>query len=193
MERFTKEVGEEGLHHALVDLCLPFTAPVKEEGTEIGTPVKEEPEIIDLTFDFDEDDHKQTIVDAEAGPSRLDMKPIPDSSQISMQPELDDISNYLTLDSSDPDIDFFCRDQTTMTLLEVLNKLSTGELKDLVKSIKIKPRKFVVRLPGSLLFLYPYLSSSTEGRNDLCSNVSCINPVYTGFYVIKEGEAENPG
>jgi Fanconi-associated nuclease 1 len=150
MERFTKEVGEEGLHRALADLCLPFIAPTKAEGTEIGIPVKEEPDIIDLSFD--EEDHKQTIVDAEAGPSSLDPGPTPGSSQISMQPTLDNLSDYLTLDSSDPDIDFFCRDQTTMTLHEVLYKLSISELKDLVKSIRIKPRKFVVRLPDFYRF-----------------------------------------
>ncbi|KAF8237701.1 hypothetical protein L208DRAFT_1388872 [Tricholoma matsutake] len=145
METFTKEVSEEGLRRALVDLCLPFTTPVKKEGMELemDAPVKEEPETIDLSFDSEEKEDQKWAVTNEAGPSRLGINSFPECSQIDMKPKLDDVFNHLGLDLSDPDIDFFCRDQTTMTLHEVLNKLGTEELKDLVKSTKVRPRKSV--------------------------------------------------
>lgn len=152
METFTKEVSEEGLRRALVDLCLPFTTPVKKEGMELemDAPVKEEPETIDLSFDSEEKEDQKWAVTNEAGPSRLGINSFPECSQIDMKPKLDDVFNHLGLDLSDPDIDFFCRDQTTMTLHEVLNKLGTEELKDLVKSTKVRPRKSVVRILASL-------------------------------------------
>lgn len=142
MATFTREVGEEGLHRALVDLCLLFATPVKVQEMEVKIPVKEEPEIIDLTFDENEEDQKWTVTnEAEAGPSRLDLNIVPEGKKYG----LDDISNHVDLVSSDPDIDFFCRNETTMTLHEVLNKLGAEELKDLVKSTKVRPRRMVVR------------------------------------------------
>lgn len=186
MQKFTKEVGEEGLHRALVDLCIPFTTPVKTQEMEMEIPVKEEPEIIDLTFDFDEEeDQKWAVNNAEAGPSRLDRKPILETSLIDMKPGLDDISNRFGLDFTDPDIDFFCRSQTTMTLYEALNKLGTEDLKDLVKSNKVKPRKMVVRILAHHRYSCPHLSPSTEGRDNLRTYVSCINAVCTGIHVDK--------
>jgi fanconi-associated nuclease 1 len=149
METFTKEVGQEGLHRALTDLCIPLTTPVKpEEKPEIS--VKEEPEIIDLTFDSDdEEDH---VNNAEAGPSRLGGTFSVGTSLINTKPGLDSISDDFGVNLSDPDIDFFCRDQTTMTLHEVLNRLGAEELRVLVKSTKVKPRKLVVRILAWYLY-----------------------------------------
>jgi fanconi-associated nuclease 1 len=180
MTTFTKEVGEEGLHRALVDLCLPFTALFKTEEMETEPEsepeisVKEEPEIIDLTFDYDnEEEQKWFVNNTEAGPSRLDIKPISETSYFDTKPGLDDISNHFDLDTSDPVIDFFCRDQTAMTLHEVLNRLDTEELKDLVKSTKVRPRKMVVCILAFVIYILIYhLLQKTEMVSALMSHAS---------------------
>ena len=158
MATFIKEVGEEGLHRALVDLCLPFTPPVKVQEKEVEIPVKEEPEIIDLTFDEEEDQKWAVTNAAEAGPSQLDINPILEISHINRY-RLDDIPNHVDLVSTDPDIDFFCRSEATMTLYEVLNKLGAEELKDLVKSTKVRPRRMVVRNLASHHYSCPYFTT----------------------------------
>lgn len=156
METFTKEVGEEGLSRALVDLCAPFRFPIKSEETSIEISVKE-PEMIDLTVGYNEEDRKPIVVNVEAGPSRLTKQYTTELPCVDVKPELDDPNHAGSL-SEDPDIDYFGRDQNTMTLIEVLDKLNVEELKDLVKSTKVKPQKMVVRILASLLcYLYPYL------------------------------------
>ena len=154
METFTREVGEEGLSRALVDLCAPFRFPVKTEETSIEISVKEEPEIVDLTVDCNEEDRKPTVINAEAGPSRLAKQYTPELPCVDVKSD----PNHSGSLSEDPDIDYFCRDQNTMTLIEVLDKLNIEELKVLVKSTKIKPRKMVVRIRASRqCYLYPCL------------------------------------
>ncbi|RDB22242.1 Fanconi-associated nuclease 1 [Hypsizygus marmoreus] len=132
MEKFKKEVGEEGLKHAIEHLCQPLRDMPLD--TEISVKV-EEPEIIDLTLDSDyEDEEKPIIENAEAGPSRLGA-PVK-HEEMDLKPSLDALRNPPEWDS---DFEFFCEDETKMMLYEVLCKLNGDQLRQLVKHTKTKP------------------------------------------------------
>lgn len=136
MEKFKKEVGEEGLVCALDDLCQPLSGVVKAEPMDADLPIKEEgPEVIDLTCDFEDegglDDHL----------------PIPVEPHLEV-PTLDDIlsdpnsTNFDTLK-----LDYFCEDEGAMSLSEILWTLKLEDLKDLVKTMKVKPLNSTVCKP----------------------------------------------
>ncbi|KAG6887269.1 hypothetical protein C0992_013064, partial [Termitomyces sp. T32_za158] len=74
MEKYKKEVGEDGLTRAISVLCHP----IKYE-PEVKKEIKEEPElrgveIIDLTSDSDEEETKPNIMLTNPGPSYLTLE-----------------------------------------------------------------------------------------------------------------------
>lgn len=146
MEKYTREVGKEGLSCAIRDLCRPLNASVNTESIPAATelPVKQESETIDLTFDSeDEDEKKPVLTNAEAGPSRLMTDSL--SPNMDIKPTLD--SNLeLSKWESNLDFSFFCKDETHMTLHEALFKLSNEQLRELIRVTKTKSHAANVRV-----------------------------------------------
>ncbi|KAF8647479.1 hypothetical protein AX16_006684 [Volvariella volvacea WC 439] len=152
MDNFKREVGEHGLIPALKVLCKPFNSDegglnikteeedvkpvIKTEETEV--PIrKEEKEVIDLTEDSDD----------ESSPAE------PLSNKLAQSP-LDNVvagpSNWTEEQTKEPTpipdisllkLNYFCRDERSMSLYDVLMALKVEELKELVKIMKVKAPK----------------------------------------------------
>ncbi|KAG6871888.1 hypothetical protein C0995_015385 [Termitomyces sp. Mi166 len=165
MEKFKKEVGEDGLIHAIFVLCRPI-----EDEPEIKKEIKEEPEpnempkagIIDLTSDSDEEQEtKPNIIASGSGPSSIKEQDIKLS--------LDSLLQSRDLPPYEPDFSFFLEDESSMGLEEVLKKLSNDQLRDLVKETKIKPEKMNKEAMIYSLLLYAStqqpLGSYFKGKN----------------------------
>ncbi|KAF9561143.1 hypothetical protein CPC08DRAFT_635815 [Agrocybe pediades] len=146
---YEKEIGREGLQSAIETLCKPIDLIEKEaseaasrlrnEGNSIAspsTPIKKEqgPEIIDLTMDSDEEDatplHAPTS--APAMPALL-------WSQEAKPPTIEErIQEVHDQSLDDVNFDFFCEDETVMSLHEILWRLSKEELMKLAKAMRCK-------------------------------------------------------
>jgi Fanconi-associated nuclease 1 len=124
MEKFKKEIGEEGLLHALSELCQPFGNPIKTESMDVGVPAKDDGrDVIDLTHDSEDEE------DANESPNEF----CPDV------PMLEDILNDpKSASSSALNLDYFCEDEKVMSLPEILWTLKVAELKPIAKAMKIK-------------------------------------------------------
>lgn len=125
----------------LCKLLLPPDFEVKQED------VKEEEEgveIIDLTLDSDDEEE-----DIKPSLSSLSSSQTLSSGDVSLDdfgsPEDDKTFVCDERLSVEPDFDYFCEDETTMTLQEALERLSVDQLKELVKATKTKPFKNTVR------------------------------------------------
>lgn len=142
MEKFKKEVGEEGLVCALNDLCQPLNGVVKAEPMDADPPIKEEgPEVIDLTFDSED----------EGGLD--DPLPIPAEPHLEV-PTLDDILSDPNSTNFDAlTLDYFCEDEGAMSLSEILWTLKLEDLKTLAKTMKVKPLNSTVRKEYIWLFI----------------------------------------
>lgn len=139
LTKYKNEVGEEGFERSMADLCRPFDSPVDPVKQEVeeqvaGFPIKQEDqeeqrEIIDLTIDSDEEDVKPVIPKSEsiAGPSYVSVEA--------------HVRAILEFDSANLHLSYFCQDETTMTLSEILDRLSVDDLKGLIKTTKSKPLK----------------------------------------------------
>ena len=147
LESYKKEVAAEGLENAILDLCLPINALMKEsvliKAEELDISIKQEepegPDIIDLTMDSDDEDVKPNIAvtplkwevfgnnwSNKAGPSSV--------------PVQDPIQALLHSDTSIMELDFFCQDESTMTTREILGRLVKEKLLNLAKNFcKLKP------------------------------------------------------
>ncbi|KAF8077614.1 VRR-NUC domain-containing protein [Lyophyllum atratum] len=150
MEKFKREVGEDGLHHAIEALCRPIKElgikqEVKEEEMPVDSGVPER-KIIDLTLDLDDEDQKPDIRNAEAGPSRLRDQDI--------KPSLDGLLSAPNAPPYEPDFDFFMEDESTMDLSEALNKLNADQLRDLIKRTRTKPDKMTKPYMVAALLIY---------------------------------------
>ncbi|KAK7031303.1 hypothetical protein VNI00_013558 [Paramarasmius palmivorus] len=120
MEKYKKDIGEDGLHEGITELCSKsvedlLKLDVKVEVDE--TSGTDGPEVIDLTLDSDDEDVKPNL-NAAAGPSHL--------------PQAEP-SNH------NPNPYRFCFDQKCMSLEDVLHRLPVPSLKELVKELKCKP------------------------------------------------------
>ncbi|KAH0583471.1 hypothetical protein H2248_009100 [Termitomyces sp. 'cryptogamus'] len=149
MEKFKKEIGEDGLTCAIVALCKPIKAE-----PDIKKEIKEEPElnkmpgveIIDLTFDSDEEETKPIITVTDPGPSSTKEREI--------EPSFASLLQFRDEPPYEPNFSFFLEDETSMGLEEVLKKLSNDQLRELVKETKIKPEKMNKDAIIYSLFLY---------------------------------------
>ena len=150
LQKFEKEVGEEGLHSSIADLCQPIgylmdtsesnDSLVKHEFVVTDVPVKVEEddscEIIDLTWGTEEvENHgsaKQRCLlptnayNAQAGPSRLPVVPA------------DPVKTVLHSNPAEMDLSYFCEDEGNMTLEDILWQLNKDQLLSLVKSTRCK-------------------------------------------------------
>lgn len=152
MESYTKEVGKEGLTRAMADLSRPVREILNPEPMKENFEIKEEegPEIIDLTFLSDDEETKPIIANAEAGPSNLAQSSLAGSPELGTDigPKVEGLERP----GWEPNFDFFCEDDTSMTLEEVLGKLSGDQLRELVRETKVKPQRLNV---CTVLNFYP--------------------------------------
>ena len=147
LQKFEKEVGEEGLLSSIADLCQPinylmdtsgFNDPLPEGGfVETGVPVKVE-EDVGLTWGTEEVQDYRPVSgfggrspptyghNAEAGPSRLPTLPA------------DPVQTVLESNPTEMNFSFFCEDETNMTLEEILWRLNKDQLLELVKLTRCK-------------------------------------------------------
>ncbi|KAG6812134.1 hypothetical protein H0H92_004249 [Tricholoma furcatifolium] len=133
MEKFKNEVGEDGLDSAISELCkdISYNTEVKQE---LGDDTVPEVDIIDLTFDSDdEEETKPDLSSANSGPSRFNDQDV--------KPSLDTLFPPPDATPYEPDFSFFLEDETSMTLNDVLRRLNMDQLRDLVKDTRLKPEK----------------------------------------------------
>lgn len=148
LQKYEKEIGDNGLLAALSDLCRPINCPmhtsepndsfVKHEFTVADVLIKAEEdsrEIINLTFDTEEEQDLKPVqgeylqptctYNAEAGASHL--------------PTLaDPVKAVLQSNPAEMNLGFFCEDESQMTLEDILWRLSRDQLLDLVKSTRCR-------------------------------------------------------
>lgn len=150
MQNFKKEVGEEGLLSSIANLCQPLRVIFPIDASEPNDSfVKPEPvvadisikteddscEIIDLTFNNEEEEDKLVKDEGKYSPTtRITLKlnsclstVTADLVQTFPQPTLVDMS-----------FDFFCEDETKMSLGDILWQLNKDQLLVLVKSTKCR-------------------------------------------------------
>ncbi|KAG5644053.1 hypothetical protein DXG03_009205 [Asterophora parasitica] len=130
MEKFKKEIGEDGLQPAIEALCSPISQlGVKDEVKDediMGEITMSKVEIIDLTGDLDDKDEVKPTLE-ESGTSRLDEK--------SVQPSLHAFLSSNPFPHA-PNFDFFLEDESAMGLEEALDRLNNDQLKDLMKQTR---------------------------------------------------------
>ena len=100
--------------------------------------MKNEPglEVIDLTFDKDEEDVKPVLTETNP-PVYSETSPTQNRTPVV------DLNPLQAIIQSNPgvmNLDYFCEDETTMTLEEILFKLTNPQLQELVKRMKCKPK-----------------------------------------------------
>ena len=142
---YHKEVGgEEGVKKCIAGICVPFKDMVKTESDskpdfeQKPEPIVEEnSNFIDLTLLSDDEEVKPTTIlddeppydalqtNAEAGPSTL--PPVV---------EEDPAQRILNSNPAQLNLDFFCEDESKMTLLEILELLRKDRLMYLVRQTK---------------------------------------------------------
>ncbi len=142
LSSFEKRLKKEEILAALSELCEPTVPPeetpvsVKQE--DEASEVKKESglEVIDLTFDKDEEDFKPIVTETNS--------PVySETSTTQNRTPVIDPNPLQAIIQSNPGImnlDYFCKDETTMTLEEILLKLTNPQLQELVKRMKCKPK-----------------------------------------------------
>ncbi|PBK78858.1 hypothetical protein ARMSODRAFT_58544 [Armillaria solidipes] len=171
LHRYTSEIGEDGIRQAITDLAA---APEPSDEAEVKV---EEPDIIDLTLDEEEEEDRKPV----AGPSRLATPPQTQSKDAVFEAVMEDL-----------DLSYFCKDESTMTLREILETLPADQVRALAKEARVSPKgtkkeNFVTALmkysctQASLPFQSPKKNKSrqTERYDDgyrqtvLCFAVPC--------------------
>ena len=142
LSSFEKRLKKEEILAALSELCKS-TVPLEETPVSIkqedeASEVKKEPglEVIDLTFDKDEEDVKPILT--ETSPPVYS-----ETSSTQNRTPVVDLNPLQAIIQSNPgvmNLDYFCEDETTMTLEEILFKLTNPQLQELVKRMKCKPK-----------------------------------------------------
>ncbi|KAK0211693.1 VRR-NUC domain-containing protein [Armillaria fumosa] len=117
LHRYTSEIGEDGIRQAITDLAVAL-----EPSEEVEVKV-EESEIIDLTLDEEEDEDRKPV----AGPSRL-APPHTQSKDAVFEAVMEDF-----------DLSYFCKDESTMTLREILETLPADQVRALAKEARVSP------------------------------------------------------
>ncbi|KAJ2927884.1 hypothetical protein H1R20_g9205, partial [Candolleomyces eurysporus] len=154
-EKWKREVGPEGILPSMEPLCRPVTEFLSPE----STPVKQEeaePEgqrnIIDLTLDSDDEDVKPNLAFLNntvpvAGPSKQSEPP----------DDIDPFRRVLQANPKDANLDYFCEDESVMTIEELLNRMTVDQLKALAKQNKCIPK---VRKPKKIDYVESLLKNS---------------------------------
>ena len=137
-EKWKREVGPDGILPSMEPLCRPVTEFLSPE----STPVKQEeaePEeqrnVIDLTLDSDDEDVKPNLASLNnpgpvAGPSKQSEPP----------DDMDPFRRVLQANPGDTNLDYFCEDESAMTIEELLNRMTVDQLKALAKQNKCIPK-----------------------------------------------------
>jgi len=154
MDKYSTEIGEEGLADAFTALCVPIkdmkfdlSSPSSpRQGITPGTIVKAEE-----ASDDEEFPNPPLRLSATQMQSFL-QKPSIKTSDVEMEEPVVDPSNLR--------FDYLFRDQTTMTVREALTRLTIPELQEISRSMKIG-MKMKVRIiacqylvPHSYIFLF---------------------------------------
>ncbi|KAJ7125136.1 VRR-NUC domain-containing protein [Mycena epipterygia] len=113
LQKYTSEVGPDGLLGAFEELCQPL----KRDAMDVD---EKDDGIIDLTLDSDDEDTPSTVQPV-AGPSNL--------------------RQHNNIDDSQVRLDYFCQDERELSTLEGLRTLTVPEIKPLCKIMKIKHTK----------------------------------------------------
>ncbi|KDR73715.1 hypothetical protein GALMADRAFT_251523 [Galerina marginata CBS 339.88] len=160
LNKYEKEIGKEGLLSSIADLCRPIHTIVKEElpdnhsikmeppeprfssindeteDTRVAVKVEDEPEVIDLTMDTDEEEIKPDL--ASLMPNTATNCWAPETSTSEQPEQVDPIKTVLQSEKDEVNLEFFCEDETVMTLDEILWRLNKDQLMVLVKATKCK-------------------------------------------------------
>ncbi|KAJ7686535.1 VRR-NUC domain-containing protein [Mycena rosella] len=112
LQKYTSEVGPDGLLDAFKQLCKPL----RPDAMEVD---EQDDGIIDLTLDSDDED-AEAPAQPVAGPSNVGQH---------------------GLDLPEVRLDYFCQDENDLSILEGLRILTLDELKPLCKTMKIKHTK----------------------------------------------------
>lgn len=144
LSSFEKRLTKDEIVGALSELCKPTVplfnkeTPVSIKEEDKALEVKKEPglEVIDLTLDRDEEDVKPMLTETSF--------PVYSETSLAQNHALAiDMNPLRAIIHSNPSImnlDYFCEDETTMTLEEILFKLTNPQLQELVKRMKCKPK-----------------------------------------------------
>jgi Fanconi-associated nuclease 1 len=149
LEKWKREVGPEGILPSMEPLCRPVTEFLSPE----STPVKQEEvepkvqsNVIDLTMDSDDEDVKPNLA------SLNNAGPVAGPSKHSEPPgDMDPFCRVLQANPGDVNLDFFCEDESVMTIEELLNRMTVDQLKGLAKQNKCIPS---VRKPKVVALVY---------------------------------------
>lgn len=132
LEKYAKEIGNEYLLPTIIDLCKPIKDLLQEQSDETEvkieqdvspTPPPMEREIIDLTMDSEDEDVKPNIAILDGG--------LQEASSSKPSPEEERLRFLLEPPSVETEPDHFCEDESVMTTIEVLHKLTIPQLKEL--------------------------------------------------------------
>lgn len=154
MDKYSTEIGEEGLADALTALCVPIkdmkfdlSSPSSpRQDTTPGTIVKAE------EASGDEEFPNPPLRSSATQMQSFLQKPSIKTSDVEMEEPVVDPSNLR--------FDYLFRDQTTMTAREALTRLTIPELQEISRSMKIgmkmKVRIIACRclVPHSYIFLF---------------------------------------
>ncbi|PBK93269.1 hypothetical protein ARMGADRAFT_966786 [Armillaria gallica] len=119
LHRYTSEIGEDGIRQAITDLAAALE-PSEEAEVKV-----EEPEIIDLTLDEEEKEDRKPV----AGSSRLATPPQTQSKDGAFEAVIENL-----------DLSYFCKDESTMTLREILETLPADQVRALAKEARVSPK-----------------------------------------------------
>ncbi|KAF8912179.1 VRR-NUC domain-containing protein [Gymnopilus junonius] len=167
LEKFKKEIGDDGLLPAIADLCQPIESLVKQEPyddsqeqikaepVEAPIVVKLEPtpdefrvkleddgcEIIDLTMEEEED--VKLDISSSAPASSSNCSATASSSKHTAPATLleDPIQALLQSRDDEADLTFFCQDESAMSVQEILERLNVDQIKALAKEMKCKVKQ----------------------------------------------------
>ena len=143
LNKYKSEVGEDGIVPAILELCRPIhevannmDVDVKQE--DIKVPKQEEREIIDLTLDDSENEEDISARPITLGARTSHLHPPSHSAA--------DFTTYFDPGPTELNLRFLCEDERSMSLADVLERLSVKQLSDLVKATKTQVLKPNVRL-----------------------------------------------
>jgi len=217
LDKYKQEIGEDGLLHAIQDLCKPFSVlmmksepcdtttrnPIpKTEILDQNVPmdIKKEDglEVIDLTFDTDDDEDVKpntallnqstfaTYWANKASGSKLPLPPAAGAPHVQEDP----IQALLRSNPADEvPLDFFCEDETTMSLPEILERLNKEQLMKLVKVMKCTLKTGQSRVWS---FVFQFMNKIQriflESGLDTLSVMQCSHAKCAQFYHYAKGE-----
>ncbi len=144
LQKYSSEIGEEGLEEALRTLCIPIkdmkleeyttpspSTPSNSEGmieSQSGVK-KEEEDLVDLIFLDEEEAPKPSVHTDPKATQPIFVKPSTKTSEVEIEEPQVDPSNLI--------FDYLFRDQSTMTVREALTRLTLPDLREISRSMKV--------------------------------------------------------